>query len=295
MSLAALRFIAGTLPVITQVAGCLLPQIVSSAVSIYNVQNPEEVSEPESTTTPSSTRSTTSTDRTQNVKRAPITPDSKFRGKNSIQVVTEILDGIGIKYENESEDFKSNVLNKFGVMIRVAQQQKPVQVLTDDVITSRVGNYAKALKFHQFESDVAHGNEEASYHCEEDDSKLGSQYVEYFDSSGDYNADEYEMFFEELKDEYIRQGLNKKDAVKKASEVVTRYKQNNYSKDNIPDDDSMETELFTMILVKIGYYDKDGNGMLSGSEAKDYFKSLRNGEGNITSKRYIEVEEKIFE
>ena len=143
MNLATLEFIAGTLPTVTQVAGGLLSQIggSSSAISIYNVPNTEEVSKPEPTTTPSSTKST-NTEAGQTTQQIPITyeptkqdiEDVKAILKNNVEVTEAQLKQVAKKYHIIDGYNKQN-------NIKMPKEQ----------LNTRIINYAKCLNYDKTE------------------------------------------------------------------------------------------------------------------------------------------------
>ena len=192
--------------------------------------------------------------------------------------VEEILQNCKI---DTSDIDVNDVVNKSKVILEYNQMNG---ITTDQtVLENRIVNYAKGLKYHNFEAEaLKNDNAEFQSDCSkaktlEDLAKsyqeFGKEYVEFMDQDGDGEINVHEMFYQELQDLYSTKGMNKTEAKQKAIETLEKFK--SYNIDNLPDEnnelyDTEEMELFTTVMKKVGLLDADANGQISSDEAGAY-------------------------
>ncbi len=184
--------------------------------------------------------------------------------------------------EIDTSDIDVNdVVNKYKTIL---DYNKKNGIITDQtVLENRIVNYAKGLKYHNFEAEaLKNNNAEFQSDCSkaktlEDLAKsyqqFGKEYVEFVDQDGDGEINIHEMFYQELQDLYSIKGMNKTEAKQKAIETLEKFK--SYNIDNLPDEnnelyDTEEMELFTTVMKKVGLLDADANGQISSDEAGAY-------------------------
>lgn len=184
--------------------------------------------------------------------------------------------------EIDTSDIDVNdVVNKYKTIL---DYNKKNGIITDQtVLENRIVNYAKGLKYHNFEAEaLKNDNAEFQSDCSkaktlEDLAKsyqeFGKEYVEFMDQDGDGEINVHEMFYQELQDLYSIKGMSKTEAKQKAIETLEKFK--SYNIDNLPDEnnelyDTEEMELFTTVMKKVGLLDADANGQISSDEAGAY-------------------------
>lgn len=184
--------------------------------------------------------------------------------------------------EIDTSDIDVNdVVNKYKTIL---DYNKKNGIITDQtVLENRIVNYAKGLKYHNFEAEaLKNNNAEFQSDCSkaktlEDLAKsyqqFGKEYVEFMDQDGDGEINIHEMFYQELQDLYSIKGMSKTEAKQKAIETLEKFK--SYNIDNLPDEnnelyDTEEMELFTTVMKKVGLLDADANGQISSDEAGAY-------------------------
>lgn len=184
--------------------------------------------------------------------------------------------------EIDTSDIDVNdVVNKYKTIL---DYNKKNGITTDQtVLENRIVNYAKGLKYHNFEAEaLKNNNAEFQSDCSkaktlEDLAKsyqeFGKEYVEFMDQDGDGEINIHEMFYQELQDLYSIKGMSKTEAKQKAIETLEKFK--SYNIDNLPDEnnelyDTEEMELFTTVMKKVGLLDADANGQISSDEAGAY-------------------------
>lgn len=184
--------------------------------------------------------------------------------------------------EIDTSDIDVNdVVNKYKTIL---DYNKKNGITTDQtVLENRIANYAKGLKYHNFEAEaLKNNNAEFQSDCSkaktlEDLAKsyqeFGKEYVEFMDQDGDGEINVHEMFYQELQDLYSIKGMSKTEAKQKAIETLEKFK--SYNIDNLPDEnnelyDTEEMELFTTVMKKVGLLDADANGQISSDEAGAY-------------------------
>ena len=200
----------------------------------------------------------------------------------------------------------NDVVNKYKAILEYNQMNG---ITTDQtVLENRIVNYAKGLKYHNFETKAqTDNNAEFQSDCSraktlEDLAKsyqqFGKEYVEFMDQDGDGKINIHEMFYQELQDLYSTKGMNKTEAKQKA--IVTLEKFKSYNIDNLPDEnselyDTEEMELFTTVMKKVGLLDADINGQISSDEAGAYLMTTaqRDGKNNITAAEATQMERGI--
>lgn len=183
--------------------------------------------------------------------------------KTPEEKVKTILETAGLNIENESDEFKKDVLSKYNTMISVAETSN--QELDEDTIKTRLTNYVKALRFREIEiraavdkDDFAYENEERCGAANEAEliekyKQFGAEYVELYDQDGDKSIDIHELFFRELIDNYKIAGMTPYEAKRMAIEKAGEYEK--YSIENQPTDVSGESELFRQAANKISQID----------------------------------------
>lgn len=205
--------------------------------------------------------------------------------------VEEILQNCEI----DTSDIDINdVVNKYKTILYVNEKNG---ITTDQtVLENRILNYAKGLKYHNFEAKAQTNNDvEFQSDCSkattlEDLAKsyqqFGKEYVEFMDQDGDGEINVHEMFYQELQDFYSTKNMNKTEAKRKAIETLEKFK--SYNINNLPDENSelyntKEMELFTTVMKKIGLLDADANGQISSDEAGAYLMTTaqQDGKNNI--------------
>lgn len=196
----------------------------------------------------------------------------------------------------------SDVVRKYNLILDYNRKNG---ITTDQtVLENRIVNYAKGLKYHNFETKAqTDNNAEFQSDCSKAKSledlaksyqQFGKEYVEFMDQDGDGEINVHEMFYQELIDRYTQENLEnhreeiisndkvktfkaikqaKIDAKKKALETLEKFK--NYNLNNLPDENSElyntnEMELFTTVMKKVGLLDADKNGQISSDEAGAY-------------------------
>ena len=205
--------------------------------------------------------------------------------KTPEEKVKTILKTAGIDIENESDEFKKDVLSKYNTMVMTAKSSN--QELDDDTIKTRLSNYVKALRFHEIEirankgEDVAYENKECSSAKTEDEAikkykQFGAEYVELYDQNGDKSIDIHELFFLDLIDIYKTRGYSSDKAKQKAIAMTEKYKDNSILKQ--PTDDSFESEIFRQAANKISVIDTakgaNADSKISTEEAAAYLISM---------------------
>ena len=175
----------------------------------------------------------------------------------------------------------SDIVRKYNLILDYNRKNG---ITTDQtVLENRIVNYAKGLKYHNFETKAqTDNNAEFQSDCSraqtlEDLAKsyqeFGKEYVEFMDQDGDGEINVHEMFYQELQDLYSIKGMSKTEAKQKAIETLEKFK--SYNIDNLPDEnnelyDTEEMELFTTVMKKVGLLDADTNGQISSDEAGAY-------------------------
>lgn len=186
------------------------------------------------------------------------------------------------KCEIDTSDIDVNdVVNKYKTILDY--NNKNGITTNQTVLENRIVNYAKGLKYHNFEAEaLKNDNAEFQSDCSkaktlEDLAKsyqeFGKEYVEFMDQDGDGEINVHEMFYQELQDLYSIKGMSKTEAKQKAIETLEKFK--SYNIDNLPDEnnelyDTEEMELFTTVMKKVGLLDADANGQISSDEAGAY-------------------------
>lgn len=184
--------------------------------------------------------------------------------------------------EIDTSDIDVNdVVNKYKTILDY--NNKNGITTNQTVLENRIVNYAKGLKYHNFEAEaLKNDNAEFQSDCSkaktlEDLAKsyqeFGKEYVEFMDQDGDGEINVHEMFYQELQDLYSIKGMSKTEAKQKAIETLEKFK--SYNIDNLPDEnnelyDTEEMELFTTVMKKVGLLDADANGQISSDEAGAY-------------------------
>lgn len=184
--------------------------------------------------------------------------------------------------EIDTSDIDVNdVVNKYKTILDY--NNKNGITTNQTVLENRIVNYAKGLKYHNFEAEaLKNNNAEFQSDCSkaktlEDLAKsyqeFGKEYVEFMDQDGDGEINVHEMFYQELQDLYSIKGMSKTEAKQKAIETLEKFK--SYNIDNLPDEnnelyDTEEMELFTTVMKKVGLLDADANGQISSDEAGAY-------------------------
>ena len=184
--------------------------------------------------------------------------------------------------EIDTSDIDVNdVVNKYKTILDY--NNKNGITTNQTVLENRIVNYAKGLKYHNFEAEaLKNNNAEFQSDCSkaktlEDLAKsyqeFGKEYVEFMDQDGDGEINVHEMFYQELQDLYSIKGMSKTEAKQKAIETLGKFK--SYNIDNLPDEnnelyDTEEMELFTTVMKKVGLLDADANGQISSDEAGAY-------------------------
>lgn len=220
--------------------------------------------------------------------------------KNDEEIIKTFLTDAGISVsETDMEKIKS----KYG-MILTYNKQNGIET-NEAQLKERIVNYAKGLRFQNFEKTALTGNSEYQSDCseaktlEELQSKykqFGKEYVETMDQDGNGQIDAHEMFYTELTTLYEAQGMSYLQAKTKALDVVKKFK--DYNAMNLPKEGdplygTEEAEQFTDILVKVGVLDEDKNMSLSTDEAAAYLMTmaqLDDTKNNITSNENIRTE-----
>ena len=189
-------------------------------------------------------------------------------------------------------------------MILAYNKQNNIET-NEETLKERIINYAKGLRFQNFEKTALDKGGEYQSDCSEAKTfeelqakykQFGKEYVETMDQDGNGQIDAHEMFYSELTTLYEAQGMSYLQAKEKALETVKQFK--DYNAMNLPEEgDSVygteEAEQFTDILVKMGVLDKDKNMSLSTDEAAAYLMAmaqLDDTKNNITSQENIRSE-----
>ena len=224
----------------------------------------------------------------------------KQETKSDEETIKTFLTEAGI---SPSEADMEKIKSKYGMILTFNKQNG---IETDEAqLKERIINYAKGLRFQNFEKSALEGGSEYQSDCseaktyEELQSKykqFGKEYVETMDQDGNGQIDAHEMFYTELTTLYEAQGMTYLEAKTKALDVVKKFK--DYNAVNLPKEGdplygTEEAEQFTNILVKIGVLDEDKNMSLSADEAAAYLMSmaqLDDTKNNITSQENIRTE-----
>ena len=220
--------------------------------------------------------------------------------KSDEEKLKTILSDAGITVNDaDMEKIKS----KYG-MILTYNKQNNIET-NEETLKERIINYAKGLRFQNFEKTALDKGGEYQSDCSEAKTfeelqakykQFGKEYVETMDQDGNGQIDAHEMFYSELTTLYEAQGMSYLQAKEKALETVKQFK--DYNAMNLPEEgDSVygteEAEQFTDILVKMGVLDKDKNMSLSTDEAAAYLMAmaqLDDTKNNITSQENIRSE-----
>lgn len=228
------------------------------------------------------------------------TVTNEAEDKSDEEKLKTILSDAGITVNDaDMEKIKS----KYG-MILTYNKQNNIET-NEETLKERIINYAKGLRFQNFEKTALDKGGEYQSDCSEAKTfeelqakykQFGKEYVETMDQDGNGQIDAHEMFYSELTTLYEAQGMSYLQAKEKALETVKQFK--DYNAMNLPEEgDSVygteEAEQFTDILVKMGVLDKDKNMSLSTDEAAAYLMAmaqLDDTKNNITSQENIRSE-----
>ena len=228
------------------------------------------------------------------------TVTNEVETKSDEEKLKTILSDAGITVNDaDMEKIKSKY-----EMILAYNKQNNIET-NEETLKERIINYAKGLRFQNFEKTALDKGGEYQSDCSEAKTfeelqakykQFGKEYVETMDQDGNGQIDAHEMFYSELTTLYEAQGMSYLQAKEKALETVKQFK--DYNAMNLPEEgDSVygteEAEQFTDILVKMGVLDKDKNMSLSTDEAAAYLMAmaqLDDTKNNITSQENIRSE-----
>lgn len=228
------------------------------------------------------------------------TVTNETEAKSNEEKIKTILSDAGITVNDaDMEKIKSKY-----EMILTYNKQNNIET-NEETLKERIINYAKGLRFQNFEKTVLNQDGEYESDCskaktyEELHTKykqFGKEYVETMDQDGNGQIDAHEMFYSELTTLYEAQGMSYLQAKTKALDVVKKFK--DYNAMNLPKEGdplygTEEAEQFTDILVKVGVLDEDKNMSLSTDEAAAYLMTmaqLDDTKNNITSNENIRTE-----
>ena len=224
--------------------------------------------------------------------------------KNETVIVKDILAKAGLVFEEKSD--LDNIVNKYNALSKYYKDNNLEKDARGLSLEDRIINYAKGLKFINFEKTVTE-NDGAVYDNACSDAKtfeglkaaykqFGTEYVEAMDISGDGKIDAHEMFYTELVALYESQGDNNLVAKQKALEVIKKFA--NYNAMNLPEEsdplyDTEDMAQFSEILNKIGFLDKDKDMTLSPDEAAAYLLAmaqLSDKKNDITARESINAD-----
>ena len=174
------------------------------------------------------------------------------------EVISNALKEINIDFDSQNAEFKSHILNKYDSMMRIYGDNKP----SKDIINKRLINFARGYEFNKFEILAGQGATVGDFSIkassQTDDVKqkyldFGAQYVEFYDKNGDGNADIWEIFYQELLEQYmIEDKMDGTSAQAKAIEIVDKYSALSFEEIDKSTDSSPEMTLLKMVMTKVG-------------------------------------------
>ena len=221
------------------------------------------------------------------------TVTNETEAKSNEEKIKTILSDAGITVNDaDMEKIKSKY-----EMILTYNKQNNIET-NEETLKERIINYAKGLRFQNFEKTVLNQDGEYESDCskaktyEELHTKykqFGKEYVETMDQDGNGQIDTHEMFYSELTALYESKGMTYLQAKAKALEVTKQFK--DYNAMNLPEEGeplygTEEAVQFTDILGKMGVLDEDKNMSLSADEAAAYLMAmaqLDDARNNITA------------
>ena len=254
---------------------------------------------------------------------------SETSNKRNMNSAKEKVEAILRNNNVDTSDIDVNdVVRKYNIILACNQNNG---ITTDQtVLENRIVNYAKGLKYHNFEIKAQSGNNvEFQNDCSDARSnedlaksyqQFGKEYVEFMDQDGDGEINVHEMFYQELIDRYTQENLEnnrdeimsgdklnafnaikqaKANAHQKANETLEKFR--SYNIDNLPDEnselyDTDEMELFTTVMKKVGLLDADKNGQISSDEAGAYLMATAqslDSKNNIKAAEATQIERGI--
>ncbi len=200
----------------------------------------------------------------------------------------DLVDKVLKKLKKEdNKELKSALQGKLHIMRAVKKD------ITEEEITTRLTNYAKGWEFNQFSVKAALDQDVTFENTDCANAKnipqlisayeqFGKEYVEFYDKDLDNNINIYEMFYQELLEHYIiKERMDQKEAIKKATEIVERYKNEKYHINNLPKENSNdEANMFILIANKIitleGAQGAKVDTMISPNEATAFLCTIAN-------------------
>ena len=168
--------------------------------------------------------------------------------------VSTVLSNLG---KTDCAELKAALNRKYNTMIAVKSDISNEETLT------RLTNYAKAWEFQQkenqaaMEEDVIYENKERAEAKTVDElvnayQQFGKEYVEFYDKDYNDKVDIYEMFYDELINNYMNlTHLTRKEATELAIKNVEEFKNANYDFKNPPQNNTAESLLFTELMNRI--------------------------------------------
>ena len=213
---------------------------------------------------------------------------SETEQQSNEEKVKTLLQNSSINFESLPEEFKNDIISKYGAMSKVAEGYG--QTLDDKTAQTRLMNYIKGKQYVDFQQSLTQENLETSFneHCKDgfknteelkDAYKaFGDAFVEYYDRDGlkdsknkDMNINFQEMLFTELINRYTMTGDTKAVAEQKALKAMEKFKDLDMSQiDNWQLDDSEESLLATEVALTIATLDQDKDYKISTNEAGAY-------------------------
>lgn len=192
-------------------------------------------------------------------KKSKLTPEEK---------VNSLLEKQGIDISSETKDFQKAVINKYKLICSTSPETP-----SDEILSLRLKNYVKALKFHKVElaankgEDVVYENKDCADAKTEEElidkyQQFGKEYVELYDQDGDGSIDVYEMFYQEIIDHCTEVlGYSPDKAIQTAITILEEYQKKGYSMTNMPTGEDMSeaekdmAQLFSEVVNKISVID----------------------------------------
>lgn len=249
-----------------------------------------------------------SVDEGTTTKDAPKDEPKKAEEKEEdiIKNIKNMLNASQVNFDNESVEFQKDLVNKYKVIKEVNPN------ITEEELSKRLNNYAKALKFNKAKLDGIEYQSECAKATTKEEllslyNKFGEEFVELYDKDGNGSVGIAEMLYQEVFDNYRAkfvktykaQGKTEQEAMelatiaadKKAVEVVEQYTSNKAELPNLESDLAQEDYLLVSdIMNKFSKLDaanaKEGDGQISNTEAAAHLMAmaqLLDNKNNITS------------
>lgn len=294
---------------------------VSGSATKAPTTKPNSVwNEQETTETPIETQQPAAQEKTAEEEFTPFDENSKYKDKDTINVLKSVFPN----YNNYDKSYQTRFATKYNTMVDIAKQNK--QKLSDEIIETRLKNYAKGLDYHTFElcasqekaqeyknsrvgnTSIANlkqqyilkgmeetqaeekAKEEMLNHIKTSYLQFGKEYVETYDIDGNGKVDVNEMFYRKLIDYYQAQDMKPDEIISKAEEMA------NKAKAGTLEEGSEEENLYYGVVSRIINLDNDNDDSLSTKEASAYLMSmalLNDDKHSITSEELIMADEML--